>query len=205
MVALLATLFLSVLPGADKFGVALMATNSSRTVGTGVRISKHLVLTAAHVVGDTLGNPQPLRCGDDLNLGVVVKVDKKKDLALVAFNGVCSAEIAVLASEDLAVGSALTTVGHPNGAFLAVTTGTVSSYSVIEAWSGLRYSLVSEAQIYPGCSGGPVLSDNGELVAIMTGRWCFRDEELVPVCYMTAVPASLVKAFLHAPASQAVQ
>ncbi len=185
----------------EKQAIAVLYSTSSAIRGTGVRIHRDAFLTAAHVV-DKPGSPVVFRCASkDPILGIVAKADRQVDLAVVIFNGEkanCATPVTPPASENPETGTRLFAVGHPNGRLLAVTSGTVSGYEPIATDTGVRYSLISDAQIFPGCSGGPLLNENLQLIGVITGRMCFQEEERVPMCMTSGVPLSLIAEFLKA-------
>lgn len=200
---MLTTLLLAAVLSAtpEKQAITVLYSTSSAIKGTGVRIHRDAFLTAAHVV-DKPGNPVVFRCDSKTPiLGVVAKADRQLDLAVVIFSGEkadCSTPITLPAPENAETGSRLFTVGHPNGRLLAVTSGTVSGYEPIATEAGVRYSIISDAQIFPGCSGGPLLNENMQLIGVITGRMCFQEEERVPMCLTAGVPLSLIAEFLKA-------
>jgi S1-C subfamily serine protease len=197
MLTLLLTSILSVLPGADKYGIAVLSQRSGSVKASAVLIHKQAALTAAHATDDT-GSLTTLRCPNGIVHGLVTRRSVLLDLAIVEFEENCEAPVAELADRNPPVGAALTVVGYPGGAFLTVTNGVVSVYEIIKSAATQRYAMISDAQIFMGNSGGPVFTDNGELVGIVTGRICFNDEDQPSACWSSSVPSSLISLFLQA-------
>lgn len=152
----------------DPLAEALQATvvvEAGPKIGSGVSISPDgYVLTAAHVVEGSTDVGVRLRSG--LSLGAkVIRVDAAQDMAVldVAGSGHACAPIVTV---DLPIAAPLLAVGAPLGPELApgVTRGIVSSYRSVEG----RRLLQTDAAISPGNSGGPLLSENGEVAAIVS-------------------------------------
>lgn len=198
MLILILTSLLTSLAGADAFGVAVLSQKTGHVRASAVLIAPHAALTAAHAT-DEAGSLATLRCSNTVVHGIVTRRSVLMDLALVEFEEDCSATVAELATKNPPVGADLTVVGYPGGEFLSVTRGIVSLYDLIGAQGVPRYALISDAKIFPGSSGGPVFTEDGVLVGIVTGRVCFKDDNQPSECWSSSVPASLIKLFLTLP------
>ncbi len=166
--------------------------DDATSTGTGVVVDteKRLVLTNAHVVGDSRksvvffadssgGNLQVKRDHYLKNVlklaqpGKVVAVDRRRDLALIQLSklpdGVKAIEIA---DESTKPGSSVDLVGNPGGSDVlwVYTSGTVRSVydKKFKSNHGQHEFRVVETQspIQPGDSGGPIVNAEGKLVAI---------------------------------------
>ena len=189
------------------------------STGTGVYVDaeKRLVLTNAHVVGDSrsavvffpeLENGQPKvkrkhYLENVLKLaqpGKVVAVDRKRDLALIELPKVPERARAIeLAETSITPGSDVDMIGNPGGSNVlwAYTSGTVRLVydKKFKSNHGEHEFKVVETQspIKPGDSGGPVVNGDGKLVAIAQS---FSPQmNLVSYC----VDITEIKAFLSSP------
>lgn len=197
MLPFIISTLLSTLPGANKYGVALISQVTGNVKASAVLIHPHAALTAAHATDD-VGTLVTLKCPGTITHGIVTRRSMLLDLALVEFEEECDAPVADLADRNPGIGDPITIVGFPGGAFLTVTAGTVSAFEVIQAATVPRYALISDAQIFPGSSGGPVFNDDGLLIGIVTGRICFDDKEQPGTCFSSSVPISLIRLFMQA-------
>jgi len=162
------------------------------STGTGVLVDdeKRLVLTNAHVVGDTRsavvffpdiknGLPEVMRkhyLDKVVKLaqpGKVVAIDRKRDLALIQLPKLPAAATAIeLAESSTTPGSSVDLIGNPGGSDVlwVYTSGTVRSVydKKFRSNYGQHDFRVVETQspIKPGDSGGPVVNAEGKLVAI---------------------------------------
>ncbi len=162
------------------------------STGTGVFVDneKRLVLTNAHVVGDSRsavvffpdmknGLPEVKRKHYLDNVvklaqpGKVVAVDRKRDLALIQLPKVPAGAAAIaLAESSTTPGSSVDLIGNPGGSDVlwVYTSGTVRSVydKKFKSNHGQHDFRVVETQspIKPGDSGGPVVNSEGKLVAI---------------------------------------
>lgn len=181
--------------GAEQYAVAVLSPKTGGIRASAVLIHEQAALTAAHATGEA-GTLISLRCKNGVVNGVVTKRNVVLDLAIVEFEGVCESRVVEIASTDLSVGEPLTIVGFPGGRFLIISSGIVAGFDIVSAGGFARYALLSDIDVYPGNSGGPVLSQDQKLVAIITGRVCFSDEDQPPKCYASSVPISLIRLFL---------
>lgn len=162
------------------------------STGTGVLVDgdKRLVLTNAHVVGDSRsavvffpdmknGLPEVKRkhylekVVQLAQPGKVVAIDRKRDLALIQLPKVPSGAKAIELSESSTTpGSSVDLIGNPGGSDVlwVYTSGTVRSVydKKFKSNHGQHDFRVVETQspIKPGDSGGPVVNAEGKLVAV---------------------------------------
>ena len=150
-------------------GKLLVDREKPAKTGTGFFINDHgQLMTAAHVVH---GCPV-----------VEVKVDGKAtdarliaesvllDLAVIDAGGTSAHAIALRAGTGFDLGEGVIDVGFPLNGVLAgspnVTRGNISSR---EALAGSLGEFQFSAPVQPGSSGGPVVSENGELLGVTVG------------------------------------
>ncbi|WP_149494951.1 S1 family peptidase [Roseiconus lacunae] len=167
------------------------AENETST-GTGVLVDaeKKLLLTNSHVVGDSRkavvffpdspGGKLAVRrkhyLKNILKLGIqgtVIAVDRRRDLALIELPKVPESVTAIkLAAESTTPGTKVDLVGNPGDSDIlwVYTSGTVRSVyqKKFKSTHGEHDFMAVETQspIKPGDSGGPIVDENGELVAL---------------------------------------
>ena len=173
--------------------VWVLAKNSEGTSsGTGVLIDadRKLVVTNSHVVGDSrvaviffpdiqdgqpvVGRKHYLTNVRKLGIrGRVVAVDRKRDLALIELQKLpADAQAIPLAEKGIGPGEDVQSIGNPGSsdALWVFTSGTVRSVyqKKFRTGSGEHDFRVVETQspINSGDSGGPVVNNDGQLVAI---------------------------------------
>ncbi|MFT5522842.1 MAG: serine protease Do [Pirellulaceae bacterium] len=170
----------------------LAKTSEGTSSGTGVLIDaeKKLIITNYHVVGDARAaviffpaakDDQPIvsrkhylanvsRLG---TRGRVLGVDRKRDLALIEVENLPSTAKAIeLASDSIGPGEEVQSIGNPGAteALWVFTSGTVRAVyqKQFRTGAGEHDFKVVETQspINSGDSGGPVVNNQGQLVAI---------------------------------------
>lgn len=170
----------------------LAKTGGETSSGTGVLVDseKKLVITNFHVVGEARAaviffpdfknekadNTRKHYLDNVKTLGIrgrVLSVDRKRDLALVELDRLPEGATAVpMASESAGPGENVESIGNPgtSDALWVYTSGTVRSVyqKTFRTGAGEHDFKVVETQapINSGDSGGPVLNNKGELVAI---------------------------------------
>ncbi|HSO94169.1 MAG TPA: trypsin-like peptidase domain-containing protein [Candidatus Dormibacteraeota bacterium] len=138
--------------------------------GTGIAWDTDLVLTANHVVEQE----------DEIEVGVgertlkasLVGRDPATDLALLKVEGLNAPAMARGRVDDLKPGQIVLAIGRPGG--LKATFGTISAVS--SSWRGWRGSEIehliqTNAPLYPGFSGGPLVDVEGRAVGM--NSWVF--------------------------------
>jgi S1-C subfamily serine protease len=138
--------------------------------GTGFFINSHgQVMTAAHVVD---GCPVAVVKSDDKSIdGKVVAESLLLDLAVVDAGNITPKYVVPLRiGNTYELGESVTNIGFPlNGVLTAspnVTRGNVSSRTALAGSIGqFQFS----APVQPGSSGGPVVSESGELLGVTVG------------------------------------
>ncbi|TWT34307.1 Periplasmic serine endoprotease DegP precursor [Blastopirellula retiformator] len=170
----------------------LAKTGGETSSGTGVLVDaeKKLLVTNFHVVGDaraavvffadlTDGKPKVERSHYLTNVkklgirGRVIAVDRKRDLALIELDKIPTGATAIgLSADGIGPGEDVQSIGNPGStdALWVYTSGTVRSVyqKQFRTGAGEHDFKVVETQspINSGDSGGPVVNNEGELVAI---------------------------------------
>lgn len=100
---------------------------------------------------------------DDTTLyAKLFKVSSKHDLALLKLSGYQTPYLKSVGLDDLSQGQNVYALGSPISLSMknTITSGVLS---------GFRENFIqTNAQIYPGNSGGPLINDNGEVIGVMT-------------------------------------
>ncbi|KGJ71852.1 colicin V production protein [Cryobacterium roopkundense] len=160
--------------------------------GTGFVVAPNRVITNAHVVAGVTEPVIESPAGEALP-GTVVYFDSVNDLAVIAVDGL--EEPALPLGDDLSVGSSAVAHGYPfGGPFVAdparvLSLGTLSVADIYGQDPTPRqvYTLASDVQ--QGESGGPLLSESGEVTGVIFAKSADTDnvgyalalEEFAPV------------------------
>jgi S1-C subfamily serine protease len=152
-------------------GVAYACGTSA--TGTGFVIAPDRVATNAHVVAG-VSAPVVELPGQPAREGRVVYFDAVDDLALIAVDGLGAAALPVV--PPLVPGTAAVIQGYPwGGPFTSINAEVISAGSVLvpdiygEA-SNLRDIYALAADVQPGNSGGPLLTDDGDVAGVVFAR-----------------------------------
>lgn len=139
-------------------------------VGAGVQIREGVILTAAHVIADD----HEVTVKDDRGreqIGTVQARDPKVDVAVVAVANAAWMSVSPLSCETPRIGLPVKLVGHPMGKeFVTMGGHVLSGLRTVSQWPTL---VLIDRRAFPGMSGGPVLSRNGDVVGMVvaaTGR-----------------------------------
>jgi len=182
---------------AKKVFPAVVRVIAGDSMGSGVILSADgTVLTGQHVVGDSITALVLLNNGAQYE-GKVAAADTQRDLAVIKLPVQAGTlPTAVLGkseeSDELQTGSPVLVLGYPaenqiNN--LALTTGIICSFRRIESVAYLQ----SEAKVYPGSSGGPMLNSNGEVIGIINSKYVGMEGS----CATFATASSEVSALLN--------
>jgi hypothetical protein len=134
--------------------------------GTGFVVGPDLVATALHVVAGAETVTLRQANGRVTNVVQVEAFDRLYDVAILrtAEGDLDLPALPLGDSTKLAQGESIVAVGNPMGLEATISTGVVSAIRTTE--SGLTFVQVT-APISPGSSGGPLLNDRGEVVAVV--------------------------------------
>lgn len=92
----------------------------------------------------------------------LIAVSEQQDLALLKVDGYTTPALQVASGGWLGQGEAVYAVGNPVGMSDAMTSGVITTLR--------EGKIVTDAQILPGNSGGPLLNDNGEVIGVNTAK-----------------------------------
>lgn len=130
--------------------------------GTGCIVTKEgLILTGYHVVENAKNIDVTMSDGQTYKAKFVAKMKDKKDLALLKINPQTALSIVSFGdSEGVKVGQKVLTIGNPFGFSNTLTQGIISRIDYV------KNRFQTDAAINPGCSGGPILNSEGEVIGI---------------------------------------
>lgn len=132
------------------------------------------ILTNKHVIGNARMHKVYLIDKTEL-IVYGAEVSKKHDLALLKLDGYKCPYITPLDAHQLAVGSQVYAIGSPVVFSHSVTSGICSGLRKFD--SGGSYYIQTNAQISPGNSGGPLITEDGQVVGINTAKVISLDAE----------------------------
>ena len=130
--------------------------------GTGCIITTDgIILTSLHVVNKAKNIEITTSSGKTYKGKVIAILRDKNDLALVKINANEPLKTVKFGnSENVRVGEVVLAIGNPFGFRGTLTTGIISRIDY------QRKKIQTDAAINPGCSGGPLINLNGEVIGI---------------------------------------
>src|SRR2546429_544535 len=155
----------------EKAGKGVVQVDARRgRAGTGIVWDSGLVLTANHVVEQE--DDIEVVVDDKRTKATLVGRDPATDLALLKVDGLSAPALPRAKVEDLKPGQIVLAIGRPGS--LKATFGTISAVS--SSWRGWRGSEIehliqTNAPLYPGFSGGPLVDVEGRAVGM--NSWGF--------------------------------
>jgi len=168
-------------PRADTPGIAMAELATLKIVGygcggivfgSGFPVGPGLVLTNAHVVAGTQGTTIRTPQGRSLNARVVL-FDPNRDVAILSVPRLGIAPLGTAAAERGTSGAA---IGYPGGgheiAVPAVVDGEVQAEGRDIYGQNLvvRHIWITEAQVEPGNSGGPLVDQAGNVLGVIFAK-----------------------------------
>lgn len=130
--------------------------------GTGCVIdSRGAILTSSHVINKAKNIEVTTANGQSYRGEVIAVLKDKNDLAILKINPKNPLPVISFGnSENVKVGQRVLAIGNPFGFRGTLTTGIISRIDY------QRKKIQTDAAINPGCSGGPLLNLNGEVIGI---------------------------------------
>jgi len=127
--------------------------------------SDGMIITAAHVIEGATSAVVRLQNGEELNVEGVITIDSVKDFAILRVAGFDLPTVPLGNADDLSIGQRVIVIGAPINAALAgtVSDGLLAADRMIEGTRTLQIS----APTSPGNSGGPVLTEQGEVSGLV--------------------------------------
>ena len=148
-----------------KDSVVILATTDSagnpKTIGSGFFVGNgSRIVTNLHVLECAAKVFAKNAAGDVIEITHVAAIDTELDLAILVSPE--SGNPLPLASTAPEIGSDVLAIGNPQGLEATISTGIISGIRRIK---GVRYYQIT-APVSPGSSGGPVLSETGEVLGV---------------------------------------
>jgi S1-C subfamily serine protease len=172
---------------------AIVRLQAGNYVGTGMIIDHTgYVLTCNHLIEGVESATATLYDGRSYEASVVSQ-DEQKDLGIVKIDaaGVVFPCVTLGSSEQLKNGEEILAIGYSMGleGETTVSKGIVSAFRNFDGVDLIQ----TDAAVNPGCSGGPLLNFEAEVVGVLVGRWPGEDIQGMGF----AVSASSAKAFIN--------
>jgi S1-C subfamily serine protease len=159
---------------------------------TGIVWDKEHVLTSSHSIEDA--DEITVVFGDKEAKGAVVGRDPGTDLALLKVDGLGATPAARGSAADLKPGQLVLAIGRP-GELQATFGAVVSTQSRRRGWrgSGIDRLVRTDAHLYQGFSGGPLVDATGKVVAINSWYYGRGETKSLPVETAASIAESLAK------------
>jgi S1-C subfamily serine protease len=179
-------------------------------IGSGSLLKDNIILTSLHVVGNERqvtvvfkpSDPGGGLTADEVARADVIKIDRQRDLALLRPKSLPSRSIRQLGiapQDTIEVGADVFAIGHPKEQAWTYTKGIVSAFRPNYAWLEHRATVIqTQTPINLGNSGGPLLSEDGNIVGVNS----FITQEAEGLNF--AVAAKEVRFFLANPKSDSL-
>ena len=178
--------------------VSVSAGDGSRRFGVGTGIvwnDEGYIVTNSHVIHRSEAAQIGLPSGDTTEASVVGR-DRDSDIALLKIQGAVPSGLVPIKlgdSEHLRVGQFVLAIANAFVGQPSVTAGVITSTRRgIRAWGGQTFDnvVVSDAQVNPGYSGGPLVDASGKMIALNTA-YAFNRALSIPVNTVKQVAESL--------------
>lgn len=162
------------------------------SAGTGCVIrSDGVILTGSHVIDEAKEIDVTTSDGKVYKASVLAKMGKNNDLALLKISPKSRLRtIAFGDSSDVKVGQKVLAIGNPFGFSGTLTSGIVSRIDYAKG------RIQTDAAINPGCSGGPLLNSQGEVIGISQSIYN-PDNNISNIGIGFAIPVNEAKKFFE--------
>ena len=150
----------------EKINPAIVAIDANLadgfSAGTGCIVrSDGVILTGSHVIDGAKDIDVTTSSGKVYKASVLAKMGKNNDLALLKIQPKQQLKTIEFGdSEQIKVGQKVLAIGNPFGFAGTLTSGIVSRIDYAKG------RIQTDAAINPGCSGGPLLNSQGEVIGI---------------------------------------
>ncbi|MCB9676545.1 MAG: trypsin-like peptidase domain-containing protein [Alphaproteobacteria bacterium] len=148
----------------------IQVTSPESRVGAGVAISETEIVTARHLVFDTVDPIEVVDSHGNVQIATVVGTDARTDLALLAVEGpLVPAELGD--SSAVRVGDRVVAVGNPFGLRHSLSVGVIGGmHRKLDRGGGPRVDFMQlSIPLNPGNSGGPIFAMDSRVVGLLTG------------------------------------
>jgi putative serine protease len=162
------------------------------SAGTGCVVrSDGVILTGSHVIEGAKDIDVTTYDGKVYKASILAKMGKNKDLALLKINSKKNLKtISFGDSSDIKVGQKVLAIGNPFGFAGTLTSGIVSRIDYTKG------RIQTDAAINPGCSGGPLLNSQGEVIGISQSIYN-PDNNISNIGIGFAIPVNDAKKFIE--------
>ena len=162
------------------------------SAGTGCVIrSDGVILTGSHVIDEAKEIDVTTSDGKVYKASVLAKMGKNNDLALLKISPKSRLRtIAFGDSSDVKVGQKVLAIGNPFGFSGTLTSGIVSRIDYAKG------RIQTDAAINPGCSGGPLLNSQGEVIGLSQSIYN-PDNNISNIGIGFAIPVNEAKKFIE--------
>ncbi len=180
----------------EKINPAIVAIDANLSdgfsAGTGCIVrSDGVILTGSHVIEDAKNIDVTTSSGKVYKAKVLSKMGKNKDLALLKIDPKQPLMTVNLGnSEEVKVGQKVLAIGNPFGFSGTLTSGIVSRIDYTKG------RIQTDAAINPGCSGGPLVNSQGEVIGISQSIYN-PDNNISNIGIGFAIPVNDVKKFIQ--------
>ena len=180
----------------EKINPAIVAIDANLedgfSAGTGCVIrSDGVILTGSHVVEGANQIDVTTYDGKVYKASILAKMGKNKDLALLKITPKSRLKtISFGDSSEVKVGQKVLAIGNPFGFAGTLTSGIVSRIEYATA------RMQTHAAINPGCSGGPLLNSQGEVIGISQSIYN-PDNNISNIGIGFAIPVNDAKMFIE--------
>lgn len=162
------------------------------SAGTGCIVrSDGVILTGSHVIEGANEIDVTTYDGKIYKASVLAKMGKNKDLALLKITPKSRLKIISFGdSSEVKVGQKVLAIGNPFGFAGTLTSGIVSRIDYAKG------RIQTDAAINPGCSGGPLLNSQGEVIGISQSIYN-PDNNISNIGIGFAIPVNDAKKFIE--------
>ena len=180
----------------EKISPAIVAIDANLddgfSAGTGCIIRDDgVILTGSHVIEGAKDIDVTISTGKVYKAKIISKMGKKKDLALLKINSKDKLKTVSFGdSEDLKVGQKVLAIGNPFGFSNTLTSGIISRIDYTKG------RIQTDAAINPGCSGGPLVNSQGEVIGISQSIYN-PDNNISNIGIGFAIPVNEAKKFIE--------
>lgn len=180
----------------EKINPAIVAIDANLedgfSAGTGCIVRKDgVILTGSHVIDGAKNIEVTTSNGKVYKASILAKMGKNKDLALLKITPKQILKtISFGDSETVKVGQKVLAIGNPFGFAGTLTSGIVSRIDYTKG------RIQTDAAINPGCSGGPLLNSQGEVIGISQSIYN-PDNNISNIGIGFAIPINEAKKFIQ--------
>lgn len=154
-----------------------------------------LIITNKHVI-EKFDNETKINIrlsNDEIKEGIIHKISDDYDLVLIKIDYESNY---FKFEEEFNIGDNIYSIGNPKGYGLTLYNGIVSSnLKRINYDNESVLSIQTNIEIYEGCSGGPLINENGKILGIMTFRIKENMAFIPGISY--AIPSKTIIEFLN--------